>query len=290
MFKRKVRLTIGEKEEVVVIENLRIDFDINVNFNNIADRGTIEVYNMNENSRSKIQRDGIALILEVGYEDGNFGMIFSGKIQNVIPTREREDIVTKIYCYDGEQAYRKYLYNKTIKKRSLNQVLTDIAKENGIAIVTPQFENATLENITFTGTMKDTLQTLSKRFGFLWTLSNNVINITKKYSKNVFVISPTTGMIGIPAYTNYGANVSMFINPSIRVGDKIRLESRFADFQVGDLTVTNLNVGDLGQKAFNQKISRGTITGDYGIFAIIYKGSNRDTNFTANLQCRSIIE
>lgn len=101
---------------------------------------------------------------------------------------------------------------------------------------------ATLGGVTFTnngvskkildpylpGTAWDQADRCAKAANIDWALINGELSIWPKgqtRTSKMAVISPSTGMVGYPAFVSYGIEVSARFNPSISFGSRVQVES-----------------------------------------------------------------
>lgn len=109
---RKFRLICGSLD----VSNLRCTFNIEKSVNETPNFSEIVIYNLAASTVAQIKA-GQTVILEAGYEGGNFGMIFTGQI--VQPFVDRENGVdTKLHliCQDGDQFLNSSFTAKTLEK------------------------------------------------------------------------------------------------------------------------------------------------------------------------------
>lgn len=62
---------------------------------------TIKVFNLSSNILNRITKLNGRVILEAGYEEGNFDVVFTGQVDDISTVKQGADIVTIVSCKDG---------------------------------------------------------------------------------------------------------------------------------------------------------------------------------------------
>lgn len=234
----------NERQFRVVFSSL-IDYG---GFNSYLD---IKFYNLSESTRTKAFKRSVNITLRAGYHD-TIDTIFHGKIVNVFVQREESSIITNVIARGG-----------TINSKSINQTfakntkITDIiracVKDMGYPIVIDdsQFKDFKLfsHGYTLTGSPVNALSNLAKNTGFSYVRDGDRIIVVpngKYRSGNIIKISRFTGMEGIPQVGAINNNKSVLIdvnvrlNPKIRIGGRIEVESEYATFTMANVYYQNV--------------------------------------------------
>lgn len=78
------------------------------------------------------------------------------------------------------------------------------------------------------GSLRNQAQQLADAAGISWTIDNGTLAIWPKGGKRngqIPLLSPQTGMIGYPSYTEQGVLVRSIYNPSIGIGQQVKVQS-----------------------------------------------------------------
>lgn len=274
---RKVRLTAAGGFVVnpggVQPHELKIAFAVSKSLSSKQNEAvSIKIWNLNEGHRNAIGKEFDDFTLEAGYmppgEGGNVGIIFKGQLRDVEHTREGPDIITTLSCGDGDKAFRRATTSKSYPKGTpVKDVVEDIYKDlakQGIGKGEWKFPDGMKENYqrpySVCGGCKRELDNIGRSNGFYWSIQNGVMEIVPGdgYIGGEFLISPKTGMIDVPAITDNGVKVSALLNPEIRPGRRVRVESDV-----------------LGMNGAN---------GVFRVSACQYDGDNRDGAFKVDVQ------
>lgn len=276
---RKVRLTadnlvINPSDEVQLHE-LKIEFSVTKGLSSTQNSARIRIYNLSEDNRNALGKELDTVTLEAGYMPpeggGNLGVIFKGQIRDIEHKREDTDIVTTLSCGDGDKAIRNATIGKTFPAGTpVSEVVEEIYKEfekEGIdrgewkfPEDLPKFKRP----YTVCGTCKREMDTLSRGYGFYWSMQNQTMEIIPSdgYIGTVVLLSPETGLIDTPTITDNGVKFSALLNPEIRPNRRIRLEA--------------------------QTLEMNAENGEYRVGEVTYSGNNREGDFTVSGTAESI--
>ena len=98
------QLTIPAGNETLTITDLQIEATIEYGIDKDSQKAEIKVYNLSDDSVSKIKANGIVSLKAGYYTDENLPLIVVGQILSVKTERASQDRVTTIVCADGYAA------------------------------------------------------------------------------------------------------------------------------------------------------------------------------------------
>lgn len=198
----------------------------------------IHVYNLAASTQGTIKKEFQAVMLQAGYENGAYGIIFQGTIKRIRTGRESAvDTFLEIMAADGDLAFNRSFVNKTLAAGSTQQqkaqVGVDAAKASG------GITGSDLTALQGTGGIIPRGQVL---FGLAPALLNDVAKTTNtswfvedgvlKFVSNTgylagqaVVLNSQTGMVGIPEATNNGIEVAALLNPNIKIGTRVQIDN-----------------------------------------------------------------
>lgn len=221
----------------------------------------ISIYNLNKEDLGFLTTTPNSLItkqnliqLYAGYDD-NVACIFSGMITDAPPTGN-PDVSIDIRGLAGvswmAQPVQVQKNNVTIAN------LIDTAGKNAnipVNIPAPlrnanEWLNKTLETFSYTGTSMGLIQKISAMMGGP-NYNKNSINLSihndglyawsaSDSKGSVLLIKEKTGMVGYPRPTAGGAEVTILLNPGIKAGDVVRIESNRIPLCNGDYFVVGI--------------------------------------------------
>ncbi len=215
----------------LAIDKLRIGIDIEQQAKELT--GKVLIYNMAPSTESHIENEGERVRITAGYR-GLEAVLFDGVIHRVQRKREQMRRVCRIDLTSfaaganvlGGIAVRSYAGNESVA-RMVRDLAADVGLGVGPLDAIPT--GAAVPNFAWAGSATQALDSLLGRFGLTWyedagTLRVNAPGRPQLDLDNV-VISPKTGMIGIPERTDEGAKVKTLLNPRHKIGSTVVLES-----------------------------------------------------------------
>lgn len=268
-FYRQYRLTIGKaggtgseigetsKSQPVA---LHVNFSIQKTDLEAQNTGRVTVWNLNKQHLAALDKKDCALALKAGY--GNrLALIFAGIVTNSRTSLDGADVKTEIEVVDNlvevRDTYVTISYTGTVNWKT---IMDDVANQMGVAVTYSY--NAEFVDIpngfSFVGQAKEIMNKGCKCCGLVWSLQNGVMQVKKPgdvMSKEVYVLSADSGLLGIPARVTEAAaqgksepeigwDVEYFLNGAIHVDDYVKLESEKVSgyFRVYSIEITGDNV------------------------------------------------
>lgn len=272
---RNAELIVGDATTGLKISKLRISFEITKDLQGFPNLAKIQVYNLSEESRSKIQDTFESVILSVGYGE-DLSTIFTGDIRNVQKVRRGVDIITEIYGGDGNKDFAEAYFNKSfVAGTSVTDIINEVKKEfKTVASGVIQGIDNTAQKLfgsSFSGPASQVLNQLGDENNFDWSIQDGQLDIIGRNATldETFVISARTGMIGSPTITEIGADVTALLNPSILPGRKIKIES----------TAPNFDLGNLNFRTVNKTLGEGT----YKVIKVVHSGDTHSQTWHSNI-------
>lgn len=258
-FDRVIRLTVGQPGgDGVVIENLRMTFDIEKDPTDTTNKCKMLIYNLAPKTRRTIERADSICILEAGYkEDAGLKRIFVGAILHTTTRNEGADQVTELNLADGQIAIRDSVVSVGYAAGTNGQqIVSDIVGQMGLTlrigpdVAFPDYSNG----YSFAGYARDALNIICAAAGAEWSIQNNDLQIIMGGSTTgvrALVFSADSGLIGSPerivkapkkAHSTTsgkrrkkkkkekpskqaGWKIETLLAPTVNPGDAVRLES-----------------------------------------------------------------
>lgn len=248
---RKIRVTFPGGFVVnpggITPHELFVSFDTSQSISSSQNSANIDLYNLTQGHRNAIGKEFDEIILEAGYMPpsggDNVGIIFKGNIRDVSHKRSGPDIITTVSCGDGDKALRNATISKSYPKGTkVKDVVNDLYKElekEGVKRGEWKFpdENAEFKRpYAACGSCTRELNTIGRGQKFYWSVQNGVMEIIPGdgYVGQIALISPETGMIDTPTITDNGMRVSALLNPDIRPGHRVKVQSSVVEMNAQD--------------------------------------------------------
>ena len=111
---------------------------------------------------------------------------------------------------------------------SVSSVMGEIAKSMGRTLEDGGV-NVQLSDVNLPGTAKQQASALARHAGIQWTLDQNVLAIyppNQPRQGDAVMISPSTGLVGYPAFTASGIIVTTLFQSTLKYGGKITVQSQ----------------------------------------------------------------
>lgn len=238
----------------------------------------ITVYNLNNEDLQKLSTSAATWLLKqnhmqlyAGYDD-NVRLLASGQIMTAIPTGN-PDVGLEIKLLNGAKWFGEIITIQSSDVKIIDAINIVADKMGWTVNISDKLRDNELLNIVmpefaFTGTAFEALDIIQSKVGG-FSIQQKGINITT-YNDEIYVwsagesgktpvliINKNTGMIGYPNPTTAGVTVKILLNPNLRPGQMIRLESERMKF----------------------------INGDYYIVSMQHDGELRGNNWYTTLEC-----
>ena len=252
----------------------------------------ISVWNLKESNRLLFSEEHQAVEFRAGYGD-NLGLIFSGQTTNVLHEFEAPNWRTDIYAGDGIKEWETAYFNKSYSAGTgIDKILTDMCVATGLPYVIDTFiPDDLLYGESYSGLVKDTLNTVCAARNLEWSIQFGTIEITQRDSPLVkdpisTLLRQDTGMIGSPQVVErtvkkkkknkkekrvFGIRVVSALNPDLKPKRLVTIEARR----------TTSAVGKLFKESTPQ---RKNVDGTYVIKSVRFVGNNHGGDFQSILE------
>lgn len=217
------------------------DFDFSKSDLTAANSGKITLWNLNREQLAVLNEKDCVAYLRAGY--GNrMSLIFSGIVSYAVTEMDGADRKTEIEVVDNLIEIRDtYVSVSYAEPVSWKKILDDTGDQMGVAITcsyNAEFTEAP-GGFSFIGKAREVLDKCCSCCGLSWSIQNGVLQVKKPgdvISREVYVLSPETGLIEVPARVTItdsensendqkGWDVKYFLNGAIEIDDYVRLES-----------------------------------------------------------------
>ena len=255
--KWRVVITDSKDQNALDVSNLRVVFDIK-KAREDANWATISIYNLTRETEEQIVLNGDRIIVEAGYhgplshswgigpngeyeedteeEPQQYGVIFDGKI--VFPARHKEgntDYVLTLVCVDGESQLFKNHVSFTLTRGATQKRIVEAVTAKAENLIpcdcTTSINEVRLPRgkVCFGAPYKFLSDVARGNAGTYW-IENGELTMAK-WSDEVQdvakVITPATGLIGMPQQTQHGVSWTMLLDPSAKIFGKYQLKDVF---------------------------------------------------------------
>lgn len=259
----------------------------------------ITVYNLSDATTRKIQDEFSTVVLEAGYQNGNFGQIFKGTVALIRRGRmNAKDSFLQILAADGDAALRFSVANASTPAgngASYNdatvKAVSNAMEKNGVKVDIKGVVTANaLGGVTmirgkvYWGLASLYANKYAKTTGATWVMNNGVMQFTDLsgyQDGEVVKLNSNSGMVGIPEATIEGIKVSCLLNPKIQIAGRVQIDNR-------DINTTQVNAPGYPQFGSAPFFASVTDDGLYRVLVVEHEGDTRGTPWYSNLTCLAL--
>jgi hypothetical protein len=263
-FNRKFEILVDGKP-VITDERFRVIFQVTQDYGGFVSYCDLSIYGLSDDSIGKLNKENIQVSLKAGYEN-NIDFIFKGILIRFIQRRTGPDTISQLICRGGGQSNKtvNITLGKNTKVTTIIKACADaiglplVIKESDFASVPPYTKGATIY-----GDPTQYLNDLAKTHDFSYVVINDKIRVTKNtgyIDGSVREVSQFTGMIGFPEISENGCDVSIIMNPRVKIGGRINIKSELKTFNFSNV--------------YYRKIPPKAGTGVYRVFKVIHNGDS----------------
>lgn len=242
---------------------LHIEFSLQKSDLSTQNTGKLSVWNLSPEHLSILSKSDCALSLRAGY-GSRISLIFAGIVSYIKTSLDGADRKTEIEVIDSlievRDTYVSVSYNGVTNWKT---IFDDVGAQMGVAVsYAYNAEFADVSNgFSFVGPAKNIITKGCDCCDLDWSIQNGVLQIKKPgdvMSREVYVLSPDTGLINIPARVSLekssskksestekkiGWEVEYLLNGAINIDDYVRLESKYVTgyFRVSKLEISGDN-------------------------------------------------
>lgn len=252
----------------------------------------LRVYNLSAETANKVSGPEFTqIVIKAGYE-GNFGQIFKGTI--VQARKGREDAKNTYVDFtgaDGDEAYNFATISASLASAKPGSVaallLNAMSRFNITQGYQPNFlDNGSVRGRVFYGDCKAELRDFAEANDCVWSIQDGGLTFIPKtgYIANgtPLVISPSSGLLDVPEQIQNGISMKVLLNPSIKIGTTIKLDSSVNLFRFG---LDTQSQASNARTALNNKLNA---DGLYYVMNIAHQGDTRGRPWWSSLVCLSV--
>lgn len=270
--------TFGDEVAALDFAKFHVVFQVNRGDVQSPNSADVRIYNVSDQTANRLQNEFSQIQIQAGYV-GNFGLIFQGTVKQV--RKGREDAKTTyvdITAADGDEAYN---YSTIALSLAAGATPADAIQgfvqsmaQAGIrqGYIPDLSTNGSPRGEVFYGMTRDELRDFAKANNVLWSIQDGALTIVPQTSYipgEVPVISPATGLISVPEQTQNGIEMTVLLNPLMRIGQLVKLDSS---------NVNQLRYGlDIQSQAYNQFLKERVKTNMDGLYYVMQANHNGDT-------------
>lgn len=292
---RKCTLLVLAGDQALDLSEMHIRFETKQEDEESPNNARIRVYNLARETVARIQGEYTRVVLQAGYENANFGVIFDGTIKQFVVGREdNKSTYLDILAADGDQAYNFATINKSLAAGSTPQqriaALIEAMGPKGVGagdVIVPDTGGVLPRGKVLFGLARAGLRAQVQNVGATWSIQNGKINVVPLdgyLPGDAVVLTSRTGLIGRPEQTQQGVYARCLINPRITVGGLVRIDNQSINetFQQGDFAIPGAQI-PYNQYAGIQQFANVTADGLYRVYVNEFVGDTRGLPWWSDL-------
>ena len=248
-------------EAIIVRPPIRIQFDSVKSVDAGLNSCRVRIYNLSKDKRKKLVKDDtdtktkLEFLLKAGYN--KIETLFKGFVLECFSEKSGADIVTTTVSMDGLVDAQGSYTSTTVKKGdAINVILKDMPNTTRARISERPVVNRAKVLVgnslkLVENNLKDD-ETYYIDEGKLYIIKQNEV-----VSDIIPLVNASTGLLNTPTKKKYEVTFNTLLNPTIRIGCQVKLESIYAE---------NLN-------------------GTYKVLTITYRGDSSGTDWSQEVIC-----
>lgn len=314
---RNVSLVVGTPGgSALQLGALRVVFQVKRGDLETPNTCDVRIYNLSDNTANQLRasKNGLPeftqLQLSVSYGSQPLAQVFYGSIVQVrIGREDQRNSYVDITAAEGDEPYNFAssafsLAAGATPMTAVQRLLGDMSRWSygdptqkstdgqGIVLgyIPPSIQNSTTRSIrgrVYYGDCRKETRQLSKSQDCEWSIQNNQLTLIPKTGyipEPVVLITPGTGLIGVPEQTQTGLKLRVLMNPAIKIGRTIKLDSS---------NVNQLRYGqDFGSIATNlqlqDSVTKLNADGLYYVMRAEHQGDSRGVPWYTDLTCLAV--
>lgn len=248
-----------------------IELDILRNTFSSANVASVRIYNLSEKTRLQLRKDqsdwGLRrrIILKAGYGN-NLSEILNAYVTLSFSVRQGVNFITEIQCFDGGYAYTNAQIDKTYPSGTTQKsVILDMINSLNAYGVDPgsigKFDGKLTRANSYSGSTTEILREITGGSFFIDNNKAHCLTDNECLSGGLEVISSESGLLGTPRREQAYLTIDVIFQPSVKVGQFVKLESSTGKNYNGSYKVVSIH-----HKGMISETTGGTIITTLGLF------------------------
>lgn len=279
-----------EHDTAIDVSLLRCLFHTQQTIETAAVLGTLVVYNMNAATEGDVIREGFQISIEGGYQEGQYGEIFTGDIVQVIRNRENGiDYRLEIIALKGVLLFDVNYVRSTLAAGSTPRDITQAVAKNAnqtieVGIISDNLTQQPLPRgkVLFGTPAKYYRDLCVGNDAHFWADDDNKVTIKKVIDEipadQVLFITPYSGLVGTPMYGDDGIHIKMLLDNRIKLQTLIKIDNEIIQRQAAQIDVTGK--GNSNQFPQRQQFDE---DGEYQVFSVSHQGDTWGNEWTTEV-------
>jgi len=291
---------VGESGSGLELSGLHVTFQITHGTQQTPRIMQARVYNPSPDTVSAIQKQFTRVILSAGYQ-GNIATIFSGTIAQTRYGRENPtDTFIDVFATSNEQSYATAVTQQVRAagwtwKDIQSQAAQDMAADSIAAGAFPEVPGSGGRPKVIYGMTRDVCRVAASSTGSVWGVDDGTLNFTQistmpaPQGRTSIALTPRSGLIGIPVQVPGGVQATCLLNPALKVGSAVSINTDLLLQQQADLSYGATDGGNYESTSDNGVTRRSVMglspSGSYSVVFVEHTGDTRGDPWYSTITC-----
>ncbi len=300
-WKRNCKLTIQvdqNEAKALDLSEFKITFQVSQATNEQPKATEIYIYNLSAKTMNLLagvdsQKINTQVILECGY-GSELSVVFKGRVFQYRRGRDNPtDTWLCVLAISGDAVQNDALINQSVpagtSKNEVSNLL--VAETNKYGLITGEVADISEQQYprgrVFFGSLHDSIQQFGKENNIDFDYADDVISSINKLGHSVEpvqVLTPKTGLVGLPQLTSEGLIIKCLLNPKLKRKGRVQVD-------MSNLQTESYDISYSGQHVDQPHKNPKTATNAEGVFiiqAIEHSGDTRGDEWYTTLVCTAI--
>lgn len=301
---RSLSLVVADSTgEGIDLSQFRVRFEVRRGDTQTPNSCDVRVYNLSDKTAATIRNEFTQIAIQAGY-GGDLNLIFRGVITQTRRGREDQlDGHLDITAADGDEAYNYAPIALSLAAGAkpadeIEGIFKSMASPALGALGPPKQQitkghigqvsaNGALRGRVYFGLARDALRKFARTHELKWSIQDGqltMINNGYYIPGDPVVITPRNGLIGVPEQTERGLYMRVLLNPQIKIGQLIKLDSTDVNqYRYGLDTASQANNARLAAQA-----TKLNADGLYYVMRADHVGDTRGEEWFTELTCLAV--
>lgn len=282
--------TFNDTSAALNFADFRVTFSIRRGDLQTPNSADLRIYNVADATANRVMKEFTRVVIQAGYE-GNFGLIFDGTIKQARRGRlDGKDSYIDVTAADGDEAYNFSTMALSLAagvppKDQVQEFLKFMPGSIVRGYVPELSTNGPVRGRVYYGMVRDELNDFAQQTDCLWSIQDGKLTLipqTAYIPGEPVLLSPATGLVGVPEQTQNGIQMRVLLNPSIKIGQLVKLDSTINPFRFG------LDVGSQASSSNLELSIKTNADGLYYVMTADHTGDTRGNEWYTDLTCLAV--
>lgn len=291
---RKAGLIVTDGNRALDLSDLHFSFRTAQQDVESPNNCAIRVYNLDRKTVNLIRSEFQRVVLQAGYQDSSYGVIFQGNIKQFRIGKENSTTsFLDILAADGDEAYNYSVVKATLAAGTTSgqrvAAILDAMKPNGVTAgymppVMQETGGILPRGKVLFGMASALLRQATATDGLTWNINNgkvDIVPLTGYKPGEAVVLNSLTGLIGRPEQTIDGVRARCLLNPRLQIAGLVQIDNA----SINQLVQQNPNDAPIpyDKWASIQNLAITTTDGLYRLFVVEHVGDTRGQDWYSEL-------